>query len=138
MVAGSVSLLENFLIGLHHKGDLGLEFARTPKTVLVHGHCHQKAANGVAATLDMLKLPPNFEVNEILSGCCGMAGSFGYEKEHFEVSMKIGQERLFEPIRQAGSDVEIVAAGTSCRHQISDATGRRARHWAELLVEVLQ
>ena len=137
-VAGSILLLEEFLIGLHHKEDLDLEFSRTPKTVLVHGHCHQKAANGIQATLDMLKLPPNFEVNEILSGCCGMAGSFGYEKEHFEVSMKIGQERLFEPIRQAGSEVEIVAAGTSCRHQISDATGRRARHWAELLVEVLQ
>ena len=138
MVAGSVLQLEEFLIGLHHNGDLDLEFARTPKTVLVHGHCHQKASGGVAATLDLLRLPTNFEVSEILSGCCGMAGSFGYEKEHFDVSMKIGQERLFQPILQAGSEVEIVAVGTSCRHQIADATGRRARHWAELLVEVLQ
>jgi FAD/FMN-containing dehydrogenase/Fe-S oxidoreductase len=138
VVAAKVVLLEEFLIGLQQKGDLGLEFARTPKTVLVHGHCHQKAANSVGATVGVLELPPNFQVSEIRSGCCGMAGSFGYEKEHYEVSMKIGQERLFKPIREAGPEVEVVAAGTSCRHQISDATGRRARHWAELLVEVLQ
>ena len=137
-IAERFCLLEEFLVRVHQQGDLDLEFARTPKTVLVHGHCHQKASIGVESTLAVLRLPPNFEVSEIPSGCCGMAGSFGYEKEHFETSMKIGRERLFRPIQEASPETEIVAVGTSCRNQIADATGRKVRHWVELLVEVLQ
>jgi len=82
-------------------------------------------------------MPPNFEVEEIPSGCCGMAGAFGYEKEHYDISMKVGEERLFKAVRSAGEEVVIAAVGTSCRHQIADATGKRARHWAEILVEAL-
>ncbi|MFT5086501.1 MAG: Fe-S oxidoreductase [Planctomycetota bacterium] len=104
---------------------------------MLHGHCHQKALVGTAATLEVLRMPPQFEVEEIDSGCCGMAGSFGYEKEHFEVSRQVGQERLFDVIEAAEDDVEIVAVGTSCRHQIADFTARKARHWTEVFVEAL-
>jgi len=85
----------------------------------------------------VLNLPPNFHVEEIDSGCCGMAGSFGYEKEHFEVSKQVGQERLLDVVAASAEDVEIAAVGTSCRHQIADFTGRKARHWVEILVEAL-
>ena len=82
-------------------------------------------------------MPPGYNAEEISSGCCGMAGSFGYEKEHYEVSRQVGQARLFDMVNQAGPQVEIAAVGTSCRHQIADFTGRKARHWAEILLEAL-
>jgi Fe-S oxidoreductase len=85
----------------------------------------------------VLNMPTNFQAMEIDSGCCGLAGSFGYEKEHYDISMQIGEERLFAAIKTADPSVEIVAVGTSCRHQIADGTERKARHWAELLVEAL-
>jgi Fe-S oxidoreductase len=136
-VADRAYLLEEFLAGLARKKDLGIEFSPAPRKVLVHGHCHQKALVGTGATLEVLRLAPGFEVSEIQSGCCGMAGSFGYEKEHYEVSMKVGEERLFKVVRAAGPEVEIAAVGTSCRHQIAEATGRKVRHWAEILAEAL-
>ena len=86
---------------------------------------------------DILGMPPNFEVAEIPSGCCGMAGAFGYAKEHYGIAMKVGEDRLFKAVRSADEDVVIAAPGTSCRHQISDATGKVARHWVEILVEAL-
>ena len=137
VVAERTYLLEEFLVELADGDELDLEFTDAAKQVLVHGHCHQKALVGAGPTLQILNLPPNFEVREIASGCCGMAGSFGYEKEHYETSMKVGQERLFKVIEDAGPEWEVAAVGTSCRHQIADATGRRARHWAEILVEAL-
>lgn len=136
-VAEHTYMLEEFLAKLADEGTLDLKFTRTVRKVLVHGHCHQKALVGMGATLQVLGLPPNFEVREIASGCCGMAGSFGYEKEHYEVSMKVGEERLFKVIEEAEDEWEVAAVGTSCRHQIADATSRRARHWAEILVEAL-
>ena len=131
-------MLEDFLIAAARADRLELEFRGTTRNILVHGHCHQKALTGTAATLEVLNLPPNFNAEEIPSGCCGMAGSFGYEKEHFDISRQVGQERLFDVIETAPADVEIAAVGTSCRHQISDFTGRKARHWAEILVEALR
>ncbi|MFT5377718.1 MAG: FAD/FMN-containing dehydrogenase/Fe-S oxidoreductase [Candidatus Latescibacterota bacterium] len=136
-VAERVYMLENFLVEEARDGNLGLEFKATRRRLLLHGHCHQKALVGTAATLEVLRMPPQFEVEEIDSGCCGMAGSFGYEKEHFEVSRQVGQERLFDVIEAAEDDVEIVAVGTSCRHQIADFTARKARHWTEVFVEAL-
>ena len=136
-VAQQSLLLEEFLAQRARQGELELQFMRTPRRILLHGHCHQKALVGTKATLEVLNMPPGYKATEIASGCCGMAGSFGYEKEHFEVSMKVGEERLFEAVRRADPEVEIVAVGTSCRHQIEAATGRKARHWAELLVEAL-
>jgi Fe-S oxidoreductase len=85
----------------------------------------------------MLSVPENYSVDEIRSGCCGMAGSFGYEAEHYEVSMKVGELVLFPEIRKTGNDVLIAAPGTSCRHQIKDGTGRMAYHPIDLLFEAM-
>ena len=99
---------------------------------LVHGHCHQKSLVGMEPTQNMLSLIPNAEVDIIPSGCCGMAGSFGYEKEHYEVSMQIAELELFPAIRNASSDTLIVATGVSCRHQIANGMGVRAFHPVEV------
>ena len=136
-IAAHAFMLEEFLAGLSREEELILEFTDTVKRILVHGHCQQKALLGTGATLEVLNMPPNFQAMEIDSGCCGLAGSFGYEKEHYDISMRIGEDRLFAAIESADPEVEIVAVGTSCRHQIADGTRRRARHWVEVLVEAL-
>ena len=136
-VADNSLLLDEFLARLHGDGELKLDFTGTRRHVLIHGHCHQKALAGSNSCLEVMNLPPGFEAQEIDAGCCGMAGSFGYEKEHYDISMRIGEDRLFPAIRSAPADAVIAAAGMSCRHQIADATGRQARHWAEILVEAL-
>jgi FAD/FMN-containing dehydrogenase/Fe-S oxidoreductase len=104
-----------------------------PRTIKLHGHCHQKALSSMSATVRMLELPSGFKVTIIPSGCCGMAGSFGYEKEHFDVSQKIGELVLFPTVRATPLDTFIAAPGTSCRHQIKDGTGRNALHPIEIL-----
>jgi Fe-S oxidoreductase len=113
------------------------QFTDHPKLLKVHGHCHQKALSSMAATRKVLTLPVNYRAELIPSGCCGMAGSFGYEREHYELSMQIGELVLFPAVRELGDDVQIVAAGTSCRHQIKDGTGRVAKHPVEVLFEAL-
>jgi Fe-S oxidoreductase len=105
--------------------------------VLLHGHCHQKALIGSTPSLQILRLLPDTPVEEVDSGCCGMAGSFGYEKEHYEMSLAIGNRRLFPAIKAKGPEWEIVAAGVSCRQQIAHATGRRAKHLVEVLADAL-
>jgi FAD/FMN-containing dehydrogenase/Fe-S oxidoreductase len=105
--------------------------------VLFHGHCQQKAISSTLATKKMLSVPENYIVEEIKSGCCGMAGSFGYEKEHFDLANKIGELVLFPSVRNADEQTVIVASGTSCRHHIKDSTGRQALHPAELLFDSL-
>ena len=115
---------------------LKLECIGNGKKVLLHGHCHQKALVGTAPTIAMLKAA-GYEVSEVDSGCCGMAGSFGFEKEHYDLSLKIGNRRLAPAVKAAGDEVEIVAPGISCRQQIEHLAGRKAKHPAELLVEVL-
>jgi FAD/FMN-containing dehydrogenase/Fe-S oxidoreductase len=107
------------------------------KRVLVHGHCHQKALGGVDATLAMLRRVPELEVELIESSCCGMAGSFGYQAEHFDTSMAMGELSLLPTVREAQPGTRIVADGTSCRAQIADGTGREAIHAAVLLAEAL-
>lgn len=116
----------------------GLLFRDSIINVKVHGHCHQKALVGMEPTLKALKMNPGFRTEAIPSGCCGMAGSFGYETEHYDISMKIGSLKLFPAIRNTSGDTEIVASGFSCRTQISDGTGRRALHLAELLAKTLK
>jgi Fe-S oxidoreductase len=106
------------------------------QTLLVHGHCYQKALTGTAALQTMLGLP-GWQVSEINSGCCGLAGSFGYEAEHYEVSMAVGEDRLFPAIRAAGAGVGVAASGMSCRHQIQQGTGQAARHPIEWLADAL-
>ena len=113
------------------------QFTTETKTIKFHGHCHQKALANQKSSFDMLNLPKNYKVTIIPSGCCGMAGSFGYEKEHYDVSMQIGEQTLFPAIRKASNDTVISANGTSCRHQIKDGTGRVAKHPITILKEAL-
>jgi Fe-S oxidoreductase len=112
-------------------------FTSVPKTLKVHGHCHQKALSGTFSSFQMLSIPDNYAVTILNTGCCGMAGSFGYEKEHYEVSMQVGEDTLFPKVRNCSADTEIAAAGTSCRHQIFDGTKRIAKHPITLLKEAL-
>ncbi len=112
-------------------------FTTASREVRVHGHCHQKALSSMEPVVRALSLPVNYRVSVIPSGCCGMAGSFGYEAEHFEISRQIGELVLMPAVRAAPAETLIAAAGTSCRHQILDTTGRRARHPAEILFEAL-
>jgi FAD/FMN-containing dehydrogenase/Fe-S oxidoreductase len=108
-------------------------FTDRPQAIHLHGHCHQKATASLDPTIRMLSLPKNFTVKIIPSGCCGMAGSFGYEAEHYDVSMKVGELVLFPAVRKLDGDSVVAAPGTSCRHQIHDGTKRKALHPAEIL-----
>jgi len=113
-------------------------FTDAKRAVHVHVHCHQKALSSSDTVVRVLSLPRNYTVTHIPSGCCGMAGGFGYEAEHVELSMRIGEQVLFPAVRAAGEDAIIAASGTSCRHQISDGTGRCALHTAEILYDALR
>lgn len=108
-------------------------FVARERVIKLHGHCHQKALSSLTPTVKMLELPRGHSVRMIPSGCCGMAGSFGYEHEHYEVSQKVGELVLFPTVRATPEEVAIAAPGTSCRHQIKDGTGRVALHPIEIL-----
>ena len=137
-IAKNAFLFEEFLSSEIEKGVLSKEqFTKDAKTVKIHGHCHQKALSNQKVTFDVLNLPENYKVTIISSGCCGMAGSFGYEKEHYEVSMQVGELKLFPSIRKSEEAVIIAANGTSCRHQIYDGTQRKAKHPVTILKEAL-
>jgi Fe-S oxidoreductase len=137
-IAKNSFLIEEFLSREIGKGKITKDqFTTETKTVKIHGHCHQKALSNQKVTFDALNLPENYTVSIISSGCCGMAGSFGYEKEHYKVSMQIGELKLFPSIRKAQDDVIISANGTSCRHQIYDGTKREAKHPITILKEAL-
>lgn len=109
------------------------QFSDIEKSIKIHGHCHQKSLSSVETTFAMLNLPKNSVVTIYNSGCCGMAGSFGYEKEHYDISMQMGEDTLFPKIRSTEKTTEIAAAGTSCRHQIFDGTNRKALHPVTIL-----
>jgi Fe-S oxidoreductase len=131
-------LLEEFLLREMKAGKIRKEqFHLEQKTMLLHGHCHQKALASTSPTLEVLAFPENYTVREIPSGCCGLAGSFGYEEEHYQISMRVGELVLFPAIRTAEVETLIVAPGTSCRHQIQDGTGRKAWHPVEVLFAAL-
>jgi Fe-S oxidoreductase len=133
-LASRTFLIDEFLAREAAGGRITTEsFTDQPRQIKLHGHCHQKALASLASTVEALSLPRNFSVETIPSGCCGMAGSFGYEREHFELSMQIGELVLFPAVRGAADDVLIAAPGTSCRHQIKDGTGRTALHPVEIL-----
>ena len=119
-------------------GKLPLKIDEQERRILLHGHCHQKSLVGTGPTMQVLQAIPGAEVEEIPSGCCGMAGSFGYESEHYDISMKIGELQLFPAVRDAEPTAYLVADGTSCRTQIKDGTGRKALHLAELLAELIE
>ena len=107
------------------------------KYIKIHVHCHQKALSDQKVTFDMLNLPENFKPTIIPSGCCGMAGSFGYEKDHYELSMQIGELKLFPAVRKASTTTIIAANGISCRQQIKDGTEREALHPVTILRQAL-
>lgn len=112
-------------------------FTSASKKVMLHGHCQQKALSSVAPTVKILSIPKGYKVQTIPSGCCGMAGSFGYEKEHYELSMKVAELVLLPAVRKAEGDDIIAAPGTSCRHQIKDGASKKALHPVEVLYEAL-
>ena len=137
-LAQRTKTIEEFLAEAITAGKLQREqFTTDAKLMKVHGHCHQKALSNMAATRKMLTFPINYRAELIPSGCCGMAGSFGYEREHYQVSMQIGELVLFPTIKEQPPEVEIVAVGTSCRHQIKDGTHRLAKHPVVVLYEAL-
>lgn len=114
------------------------QFSKQKQVIRLHGHCHQKAMASLTPTKKALAFPENYEVRIINSGCCGMAGSFGYQKEHYEVSMKVGELVLFPAVRNAQDSEIIVASGTSCRHQIKDGTSKESKHPVEVLYEAYE
>jgi len=114
------------------------QFSNVKKSIKIHGHCHQKSLSSIEATFAMLNLPKNSSVTIYNSGCCGMAGSFGYEKEHYDISMQMGEDTLFPKIRSTDAETTIAAAGTSCRHQIFDGTNRKALHPVTILRSCLK
>jgi len=137
-IAKHTFTIEEFIKNEISKGNItSQQFSKKTKTIKIHGHCHQKALSSTEATFAMLNLPENYKVTIINSGCCGMAGSFGYEKEHYDLSMKVGQQSLFSKIRKFDSATEISASGTSCRHQIYDGTKKTANHPVQILFKAL-
>jgi len=127
-------MIDEFLVREIEAGRLTeSNFTEKPQKILLHGHCHQKSLYGTKPMERVLSLPENYEVEVVPSGCCGMAGSFGFEKEHYETSMKVGELVLFPAVRRQPDDVLISAPGTSCRHQIKDGTGRNVLHPVEIL-----
>lgn len=131
-------MIEEFILKELKNGRITKEsFTDRVAHIKLHGHCHQKALGAISPVKQMLSIPKNYRVSMIPSGCCGMAGSFGYEKEHYDVSMKIGELVLFPEVRKQNKDTIIAASGTSCRHQIKDGTGRSSQHPVEILFEAL-
>lgn len=131
-------IIDEFIAQEIQKGNISAsQFTKESKTIKLHGHCHQKALSSVDYSAWVCGLPENYNVEVIPSGCCGMAGSFGYEEEHFEVSMKVGELVLFPAVRNAAPETIIAAPGTSCRHQIKDGTHKQAKHPVEVLYEAL-
>jgi FAD/FMN-containing dehydrogenase/Fe-S oxidoreductase len=138
-VAAATRLPEELLVAAIASGRLTVPdpSSVTGRRILLHGHCHQKALAGTAPTMALLRSIPGAEVIEVDAGCCGMAGSFGFEAEHYDLSMRIGELRLFPAIRAEAEETIIAATGVSCRQQIAHGTGRPARHPLEILREVL-
>ncbi|MCF6240601.1 MAG: FAD-binding protein [Bacteroidales bacterium] len=137
-IAKNTFMIDEFLANEMKAGNIKKElFTKETKKIKLHGHCYQKSLASTEPTKYILSYPTNYEVEEIPSGCCGMAGAFGYEKEHYELSMKVGEMVLFPAVRSANKETLIAAPGTSCRHQIKDGTQREAQHPAEILWEAL-
>jgi FAD/FMN-containing dehydrogenase/Fe-S oxidoreductase len=138
-LAKNVLTIEEFFKKEITSGNIHSEqFSEEEKQIKIHGHCHQKALSSVEATFAMLNIPKNTSVTVYNSGCCGMAGSFGYEKEHYKISMQMGEDTLFPKVRSTDEAVAIAAAGTSCRHQIFDGTSRKAQHPVSILKSCLK
>ena len=131
--------IDEFIAREIEKGHIKKEqFTNEAKQIKLHGHCQQKAVGSLADTLKVLSFPENYAVDAIPSGCCGMAGSFGYEKEHYDVSMQIGELVLLPAVRKHADTCTIAAPGTSCRHQIKDGAKIEALHPIEILYQAIR
>jgi Fe-S oxidoreductase len=137
-LAMNAFLFEEFLVREHEAGRLELDLGPLPqKTALLHGHCHQKAFAVMPAVQKALALIPELKVEVIESSCCGMAGGFGFDAEHYDVSMRMAELSLLPKVRQAAGDTLLIADGTSCRHQIHDGAQRPALHVARVFEQAL-
>lgn len=137
-ISNHVYLIDEFLAGEFKKGNIqSSQFNDSTLSIQLHGHCQQKALAKLTDTVSILSIPTGYKVKVIPSGCCGMAGSFGYEKEHYDVSMQIGELVLFPAVRNQQAGTITAAPGTSCRHQIKDGTGQKAYHPVEILYQAL-
>ena len=136
-VAGAVLTVEDLLVQTFDDGGQQIKWSNMHKNIRFFGHCHQRALTGTSNSLKALNLPTGFNATEISAGCCGMAGSFGYEKEHLAVSTAVGEDRLFPAVRAVNDDVEIATNGISCREQIGFNTPRQSRHIVEILGDAL-
>jgi len=134
-VAGQARLVEELLVEAIDAGALHLRPG--PRRIVFHGHCHQKALAGTAATVELLRRIPGADVVELDAGCCGMAGSFGFEQEHYDLSMQIGETRLFPALRGEEPATLLAATGVSCRQQIAHGVGREARHPVQIVRDAL-
>jgi Fe-S oxidoreductase len=138
-LAAAALLLEEFIVREHAAGRWPADlFEARAKRALVHGHCHQKAFGVMPSVTAALKLVRGLTVDTITSSCCGMAGAFGYEPRHVDVSLRMAELALLPAVRAAGADTLIVADGTSCRHQILDGASREALHVARVLADCLR
>ncbi|NML40478.1 FAD-binding protein [Chitinophaga sp. G-6-1-13] len=137
-LAKNCFLIDEFIASEAEKGHItAAQFTDHPQQIKLHGHCQQKALSSALHSKQMLSIPQHYTVEVIPSGCCGMAGSFGYEKEHYDLSMQIGEMVLFPAVRNAATGTLIAAPGTSCRHQVKDGTGVKAQHPVEILFDAL-
>ncbi|MFZ9660285.1 MAG: FAD-binding and (Fe-S)-binding domain-containing protein [Chitinophagaceae bacterium] len=137
-LASHVFMIDEFIAKEFSKGNIARDqFTKAKRKISLHGHCQQKALHALKSSVSMLSIPEGYQVETIPSGCCGMAGSFGYEKEHYELSMKISELVLLPAIRNQSEDVIIAAPGTSCRHQIKDGASKKALHPVEVLYHAL-
>jgi FAD/FMN-containing dehydrogenase/Fe-S oxidoreductase len=138
VVSKNTFTIEEFIKQEFEKKNISAKnFTKKSLTLKIHGHCQQKSLSSTEPTFQMLSIPENYSVTIINSGCCGMAGSFGYEKEHYHISMQVGEDTLFPKIRTTDSKTVIAASGTSCRHQIKDGTQRNSKHPISILKEAL-
>ncbi len=138
LVAAHCHSLEQFIAELADSGELNLNFTNEVSHLVLHGHCHQKALIGTKPAHRALTLPPNYTLEEVDSSCCGMAGSFGYQAEHYDISLQMAERRLLPAMRAAAPETILVASGVSCRQQIKHGTGRQALHPAEVLRAALR
>jgi Fe-S oxidoreductase len=137
-VAAACTLFEDYLERAWRSGTVSLDLAAGPDAIVLHGHCHQRAMGLVPSAASLLARVPSARVIDLDAGCCGLAGSFGYTREHYEVSRLIGERRLFPAARTLSPASALVAAGTSCRHQVAHFTGAQAVHPAALLRSLLR
>jgi Fe-S oxidoreductase len=136
-VADACVLFEDFLESRCRSGSSVIALSSGPQSIVLHGHCHQKAMGMLAPARALLARIPGATVVDLDAGCCGMAGSFGYTKDHYDVSKTIGERRLLPAARTLPKDAVLVASGTSCREQVAHFAGVQARHPAEQLQSVL-